>query len=160
MERRPALPDPQTAADGAEHLDEHGWERLHQPPRDGDPDGRVRDAWVAKEHVRDIYLTDTPTEAETALERAIDWCCDPAAGPELRILAKTLRRWRHEILAHHTTGASNGFVEAANLTIKQIKRSSRGFRNLHNYRHRILLAAGQPRPVSYTHLTLPTSDLV
>ena len=130
---------------GAEHLDERGWERLHQALRDGDPDGHVRDAWVAKEHVRDIYLTSDPVEAETALERAIAWCCDPAAGPELRTLAKTLRRWRHEILAHHTTGASNGRVEAANLTIKQVKRSGRGFRNLHNYRHRILLAGGCPR---------------
>ena len=57
---------------GAEHLDEHGWERLHQALRAGDPDGHVRDAWVAKEHVRDIYLTSDPVEAETALERAID----------------------------------------------------------------------------------------
>lgn len=54
-------------------------------------------------------------------------------------LAKMLRRWRAEILAHHATGASNGPVEAANLTIKQIKRSGRGFRNLDNYRLRILL---------------------
>lgn len=130
---------------GAEHLDEQGWERLYQALRDGDLDGQVQDAWVAKEYVRDIYLTDDPDEAKAALDRAIDWCSDPAAGPELRTLAKTLRRWRNEILAHHSTGASNGKVEAANLTIKQVKRSGRGFRNLHNYRHRILLAGGCPR---------------
>ena len=130
---------------GAEHLDERGWERLHQALRDGDPDGLVRDAWLAKEYVRDIYLTDDPEQAEQALERAIAWCCDPDAGPELRTLAKTLRRWREQILAHHTTGASNGRVEAANLTIKQVKRSGRGLRNLNNYRLRILLAAGCPR---------------
>jgi Transposase len=48
--------------------------------------------------------------------------------------------WRTEILAHHTTGASNGPVEAEfNLTLKQIKRSGRGFRNFDNYRLRILL---------------------
>lgn len=91
---------------GAEHLDEQGWERLHQAPRDGDLDGRVQDAWVAKEYVRDIYLTDDPDEATAALE----WCSDPAASPELRTLVKKLRRWRNEILAHHTTGASNGKV--------------------------------------------------
>ena len=134
---------------GAEHLDEQGWERLHQALREGDLDGQVQDAWVAKEYVRDIYLTDDPDEAKAALDRAIAWCTDPAANPELRTLAKTLRRWRNEILAHHTTGAendaSNGKVEAANLTIKQVKRTGRGFRNLHNYRHRILLAGGCPR---------------
>ena len=130
---------------GAEHLDEQGWDRLHRALRDGDLDGHVRDAWVAKEYVRDIYLTDDPIEAEAALERVISWCRDPDAGPELRTLAKTLHRWQNEILAHHTTGASNGKVEAANLTIKQVKRSGRGFRNLHHYRLRILLAGGCPR---------------
>jgi len=105
---------------GAEHLDEQGWDRLHHALREGDHDGLVRDAWLAKEYVRDIYLTDDPELAEQALERAIAWCTDPDASPELRTLAKTLRRWREQILAHHTTGASNGRVEAANLTIKQV----------------------------------------
>lgn len=98
---------------GAEQLDEHDWERVQEALRDGDPDGHARDAWVAKEHGRDTYLTNNPAEADTALERAIDWCYDPAAGLEMRTLARTLRRWRHEILAHHSTGASNGRVEAA-----------------------------------------------
>ena len=56
-----------------------------------------------------------------------------------------LRRWRHQILAHHTAGASNGPVEAANFLIKQVKRSGRGFRNVDNYRLRILLAGGLTR---------------
>ena len=38
--------------------------------------------------------------------------------------------------------ASNGPVEAANLLIKQVKRAGRGFRNVANYRLRILLAGG------------------
>jgi transposase len=130
---------------GAEHLDDTGWERLKTALRNGDLDGQVQDAWVAKEYVRDIYLTNDVDQAEAALDRAIAWCRDPDAGPELRTLAKTLVRWRAEILARHTTGASNGRVEAANLTIKQVKRSGRGFRKLTNYRIRILLAGGTPR---------------
>jgi hypothetical protein len=35
--------------------------------------------------------------------------------PELHRLAKTMSRWRTEILAHHRTGASNGPTEAVNL---------------------------------------------
>jgi len=69
-----------------------------------------------------------------------------------------LTRWRTEILAHHTTGASSGRVEAANLTIKQVKRSGRGFANIDNYRLCILLAAGclkQTHPVT-RHRARPT----
>lgn len=138
---------------GAERVDERGWERIWAALRNGDPDGHVQDCWVAKEKVRDVYLTDDPIEAERALDDAIAWCSAPEAGPELRRLAKTLRRWRAEILAHHTTGASNGPVEAANLLIKQVKRSGRGFRNLANYRLRILLAGGLTRePHTVTRL--------
>jgi transposase len=130
---------------GAERVDERGWQRIHAALAAGDPDDEVRDCWVAKEYVRDIYLTDDPVHAEAALDRAIAWCDDHESPRELRRLAKTLKRWRAAILAHHDTGASNGRVEAANLTIKQVKRAGRGYRNLRNYRLRILLAAGRPR---------------
>jgi transposase len=135
----------------AERLDDTGWVRLRTALADGDPDGQVRDTWVAKEYVRDIYLTNDPGQAEEALDRAIAWCRDPDSGPELRTLVKTLTRWRTEILARHTTGASNGRVEAANLLIKHVKRSGRGFANLDNSRLRILLAGGcqrQTHPVT------------
>lgn len=135
---------------GAERLDERGWERIWAALRDGDPDGSVQACWVAKEKVRDVYLTDDPDLAAERLDDAIAWCTETDSSPELRRLAKTLRRWRTEILAHHTTGASNGPVEAANLLIKQVKRSGRGFRNLHNYRLRILLAGGM-NPTRETH---------
>ena len=143
---------------GAEHLDEHGWQRLRRALDDGDPTGEVQDAWVAREYVRDVYLTDDPAEAEVALDRALAWCRDRDAGPELRTLAKTLTRWRTEILAHHTTGASNGRVEAANLLLKQIKRAGRGFRSLRNYRLRILLAGGCQRhaPLVTRHRPRPS----
>lgn len=87
--------------------------------------------WVGKDKVRDVYLTDDVEEGSPTPRRR---------HRLLRTSAKTLRRWCRAILAHHTTGASNGPVEAAmNLTIKQVKRSGRGFRN---YRLRILLAGG------------------
>lgn len=130
---------------GAERVDEAGWARIHAALDAGDPDDVVRDCWVAKEKVRDVYLTDDPQLAAERLDDAIVWCAAAESGPELRRLAKLLRRWRAQILAHHDTGASNGPVEAANLTIKQVKRSGRGFRNFDNYRLRILLAGGAPQ---------------
>lgn len=73
---------------GAERVDETGWEQIWSALRDGDPTGELQDAWVAKEKVRDVYLTDDVTEAEAALDDAIAWCTAPEAGPELRRLAK------------------------------------------------------------------------
>ena len=128
---------------GAERVDERGWERIHEALDTGDPTDQLRDTWVAKEKLRDVYLTNDPAFAAERLEDLLAWCDAHESGPELATLAKTLRRWRHEILAHHTTGASNGPVEAANLLIKHDKRSGRGFRNIDNYRLRILLAGGQ-----------------
>jgi transposase len=135
---------------GAERVDDNGWVRIHRALRHGDPDGEVTDCWVAKEKVRDVYLTSDPDLAAERLDDAIAWCLEPESGPELRRLVKTLRRWRHEILAHHTTGASNGPVEAANLLIKQVRRAGRGFRNINNHRLRILLAGGT-KPLHQTH---------
>ncbi len=131
---------------GAERVDEAGWARLHAAFAAGDPTDTLRDCWVGKEKVRDVYLTDDADDAAVLLDAAIDWCRAPQPGPELRTLGKALHRWRAAILAHHTTGASNGPVEAANLLIKQVKRSGRGFRNVHNYRLRILMAGGSRRP--------------
>jgi transposase len=130
---------------GAERVDDGGWRRIHAALNAGDPTDAVRDCWVAKEKVRDVYLTDDETLAAERLDDAIAWCAAAESGPELRRLLKVLRRWRKEILAHHRTGASNGPVEAANLLIKQVKRSGRGFRSFSNYRLRILLAGGHCR---------------
>ena len=44
---------------GAERLDEHGHDRVLLGPRVGDPHDEVLGAWLAKESVRDVYLTDT-----------------------------------------------------------------------------------------------------
>ena len=126
---------------GAERLGERGWERVHDGLDRGDPLDQVTEAWMAKELVRDVYLTNDVALATARLEAAIAFA-SASKTPEVKTLAKALRRWRTEILAHHTTGASNGPTEAVNLTIKAVKRCGRGFRNFANYRLRLLLVAG------------------
>ncbi|MFN8111006.1 MAG: transposase [Thermoleophilia bacterium] len=126
-------------AKSVEHLDQAGLDRMLLQLRVGDPEDEVMGAWLAKESVRDIYLTSDPADAETLIDKAIQGCkADPVA--EIRALGRTLGRWRTEILAHHTTGASNGPTEALNLLIKKVKRAGHGFRNFTNYR--LLLHAG------------------
>jgi transposase len=68
--------------------------------------------------------------------------CEEEQIPEMRRLGRTLQSWRTEILAHHTTGASNGPTEGLNLIVKQVKRVAFGFRKFSNYRLRVLLRTG------------------
>ena len=109
--------------------------------RAGDPDDEVLGAWLAKESVRDVYLSDDPSDAATLLDKAIAGCAEDDVA-EIRSLGRTLARWRTEILNHHHTGASNGPTEGLNLVIKKVKRTGHGFRVFSHYRLRCLLHAG------------------
>ena len=129
---------------GAERLDGRGLERLWAALDRGDPYDEVADCWEAKEKVRSVFKTADPEQAADRLDHAIAYCQAPEAAPELHKIARTLKRWRTEIIASTATGTHNGRTEAANAKIKDVKRSARGFTNLDNYRLRILLAAGQP----------------
>jgi transposase len=102
----------------------------------------VHEAWTAKECLRDLYtLYGQPELAGRWIDGLIKDCRD-ARAPEVRGVARTLKRWRDQILAWHTTGASNGPTEGLNSIIKKVKRVGAGFRSFANYRLRILLAVG------------------
>lgn len=126
---------------GAERLDERGTERFLLGLRVGDPHDEVLGAWLAKESVRDIYLTEKPGEAKVLLDKTIIGCL-AVEVPEIVSLGKTLQSWRTEILAHHSTGASNGPTEGLNLLVKNDKRCGHGFRTFEHYRLRVLLHTG------------------
>jgi len=84
-------------------------------------------------------------EAKRRLWAILDRCAQSNV-PELLRLARTLDAWRDELLAAFTTTGrrrvSNGPTEAVNALIKKVKRVGHGFRNLDNYRLRVLLNAG------------------
>ena len=56
---------------GSERLDERGHDRMLLGLRRGDPHDELLGAWLAKESVRDVYLTDKIGEARTLLKKAI-----------------------------------------------------------------------------------------
>ncbi len=136
---------------GNERLDQRGSNRMLLGLRVGDPHDEVLGAWLAKESVRDVYLTEDPAVAATLLDKAIAGCADDDVE-EIRSLANTLASWRTEILAHHESGASNGPTEGLNLCVKRVKRCGHGFKRFEHYRLRVLLHAGgvtwpqRPRP--------------
>lgn len=126
---------------GSERLDQRGSDRMLLGLRVGDPDDEVLGAWLAKESVRDIYLTDDPADAALLVDKAIAGCAQDDVE-EIRSLGRTLASWRTEILAHHDSGASNGPTEGLNLCVKRVKRCGHGFRRFEHYRLRVLLHAG------------------
>ena len=136
---------------GDERLDERGRNRMLLGLRVGDPHDEVLGAWLAKESVREVYLTDDPKAAALLLDKAIAGCTGDVVE-EIRSLGNTLSSWRSEILAHHSTGASNGPTEGLNLCVKRVKRCGHGFKRFDHYRLRVLLHAGgvtwpsRPRP--------------
>jgi transposase len=80
---------------GAERLDERGRGRVLLGLRIGDPDDELRRV-LAKESVRDVYLTGDPDEATVLLDKAIVACAQEEV-PEIATLGHTLARWRQEI---------------------------------------------------------------
>ena len=61
--------------------------------RVGDPHDEVLGAWLAKESVRDVYLTDDPDDAAVLLDKAITGCTDDDVA-EIQSLGRTLAAWR------------------------------------------------------------------
>ena len=74
---------------GAERLDERGHDRVLLGLRHGDPHDELLGAWLAKESVRDVYLTEDPEEAKVLLDKAIVGCKGDEV-PEIRSLGDTL----------------------------------------------------------------------
>ncbi len=123
---------PKLLLTGAERLDAAAWAKMLAALAAADPTDEIRECWVAKEHVRDIFRADNPLDAQQHLDEAIDWCAHPSAPPELATLARTLRRRHTEIGTAVRTRTSNARTEAANARINHVKRSARGFPNLAN----------------------------
>jgi transposase len=58
--------------------------------------------------------------------------------PEIRRLRETLHKWREEILMFFENGLTNGRTEGFNRVAKLIQRNAFGFRNIENYRRRLI----------------------
>lgn len=124
-----------------DRLTPHQRDRIVRYLLAGDPDGEVAAAYLAKELLREVYAASNVTVARWRLERFYAQCASSDVR-ECKRLARTIRSWEAEVLAFHTTGASNGITEGLNLLIKKIKRVGYGFRNFTNYRLRLLLHCG------------------
>lgn len=127
-------------------LNARQWTKLENTLVLGDPTGQLIQAWIVAQELMLLYKRSHDlADAKHRLWKILDRCAR-SDTPELLRLGRTLDAWRGELLAAFTpTGrcpASNGPTEAVNMLIKKIKRIGHGFRNLANYRLRLLLAVG------------------
>ena len=116
----------------------------------GDPHGELGAAILAKELLREVYAAVDAAHARRRLIVFLQHCAE-ADTVEVVRLARTIDRWRPEILAYHTSGgASNGRVENLHMLAEKIRRNAHGFTNHHNYRRRLIGRLG----IKWT--TIPT----
>ncbi|QGH69033.1 ISL3 family transposase [Pseudactinotalea sp. HY158] len=125
---------------GADTLSPRGWARLEKVFTDDDPTDELSAAWGVKEQLRRLLGADTLAQAWQERMR-LGHYVQTANMAETDRLYETIVTWWEAIEVLIVTGATTAKVEAANTTIKNIKRTGRGFRNSANYKARILLAS-------------------
>jgi transposase len=97
----------------------------------------VKQAWLLKERFRRWYRTLNRDKAEKELMR-LEEQINQVHLPEFKQLLPTLRKWREEILNYFNYHITNGFLEGKNNRIKTIKRMAYGYRNIENFKLRIM----------------------
>ncbi len=92
---------------------------------------------MLKESFRAWYRETDRDRAEERL-RLLEERIASDSRPEFKDLLHTLTNWREEMLTYFDYWITNGFVEGKNNRIKTIKRMAYGYRNMANFRLRIL----------------------
>jgi transposase len=121
--------------------------RLRQVLAVDDPTDEIGAAWGCKELLRQLLAETDPTRIRARLWRFYAACAD-ADMPETTRLATTIETWWPAIHVALTEQVTNARTEGFNRIIKQVKRVGCGFRNMDNYRRRIMshIAVTRPRP--------------
>jgi transposase len=107
-------------------------------------------AWALKESFRTWYKGTDRRRAEEELELLKAKIANDSLY-EFHELLHTFANWGEEILNYFDYRITNGFVEGKNNRIKTIKRMAYGYRNMNNFRMRIL-ATNPGCEVKFSHL--------
>ena len=110
----------------------------------------LKKAWVLKESFRAWYRETDRSRAEARLG-LLEERIEGDSLAEFKELLHTLTNWREETLNYFDYRITNGFVEVKNNRIKTIKRMAYGYRNMDNFRLRIL-ATNPGSEVTVSHL--------
>jgi transposase len=121
-------------------LSARGLARLEATLRSDDPTDEISAAWAVKEQLRRLLRASDLADANHQ-RLLLSHYVQVAAMPETTRLLATVNTWWETIEVLVVTGVTNARTEAANTSIKQLKRTGRGYRNPGHYRARILLAS-------------------
>ena len=110
---------------GYDTLSEHGKARLDHILATDAPTNQIGAAWGVKEQLR-IQLASSDKATARAARAKFNQYVTWAAMPETTRLKKTIDTWWPEIETFITTRVTNVPTEAANTTIKHIKRTAAG----------------------------------
>lgn len=131
---------------GAENLTDKQRARLVAAIETDPAHDEVLVAWQCAQQLRSAYHAKDLVEGRRIAQKVVE-SFRTCPIPEIARLGRTLRRWRSAFLAYFTTSrANNGGTEAINGIVELHRRLARGCRNRHNYRLRMLLAAGGLTP--------------
>lgn len=125
-----------------DRLTDRAWARLERVFAADDPTSELGAAWGVKERLRLLLATTDLAAANTALG-LLGIAVLAADMPETWKLWHTINAWWPEIETFIETRVTNARTEAANTSIKQIKRTGRGYRNHDHYQARILLRSAR-----------------
>jgi transposase len=119
-----------------------GMERLTAGERDRVVETLLREpdlarAWGLKESLRAVYTKRHPANAAEALDRWISEAATSGLAPFERT-ARTLTRWRREVLNYWRYPITNALVEGKHNKIKTLKRRAYGYRNDRSFLLRLL----------------------
>ena len=110
---------------GFERLSDRQLAKLFRALDEGDPDGEVGAAILAKELMREMYSAKDHRLARWKLVELYQLAAE-AEVPGITRFAKTVSSWEAEILSYHVTRISNGPTEAQNLITEKIRRIGHG----------------------------------
>lgn len=100
-------------------------------------------AYAMKTSLQDIYsLQLSKTEAETTLRKFLSWLMHSNLEP-MKACARSIRQHFQEILNYFQYRKTNAVLEGVNSIIQNIKRRSRGFRNIEFFKTAIYLTCGK-----------------
>jgi transposase len=129
---------------GYDTLSKRGRDRLAWVFATDDPTDELSAAWGVKEQLRRLLASGDVETART--EKMILGCYALAADmDETWRLWHTIEAWWSAIEVLITYRVTNARTEAANTSVKHIKRTGRGYRNPAHYQARILLTSAARR---------------
>jgi transposase len=99
-------------------------------------------ACAMTEALRAVYACPGRGSAGRELDRVLSWIAHSNV-PEMKVVARTVRKEREGILNWFSRNATNAILEGLNSVIQSVKRAARGFRNVEYFKTMIFLRLGR-----------------